>query len=623
MFEQELKQAIETGNLTDVVNYAKSDTINKIYFSNDNDDDDQGKGATPLTLACTKWLSATNAAEQSTFKEIIKHLLGLGADIDLADRTRLIPRTIIGNEPDVIAIVASRIQSTPQQSSSSTAYALGQLGTDVPEPAAESRDIKRRRIATTTSEESPEKTALQTTGAVGAASHTQSPDSEKGISDTSLSTDLEDSKVIVNKSRELRFIIPRILSKEGNFEPGFHEVAIDTTNRPDTYLKSEGQGDHTTAYIAVMEMLLSAIAGENIQDVPETLYELAKCFLSEANYEALEKVKNSFAKSLQEHVISRAERKQLTKAMRVIAKSDKRLELSTQLQQAFSVIEAQRAKVKNVIKEQEQTLLLEGVCQIGETIVKFHQNDPLAVLTKKRVEGADARPGSEGNRVKTAMLYLKLLNHLIELKNKMPQGVSDIDKKAQQELLEDYQEIFTDIIRATKPIIKSETKIDENFNAFIESIFNYQGPKINLTDSKIVWPNQIDLNNIKVEVLGRLLNDLFDFRFVDRDAEKNATDKGNLIIIAVKHVVCLFMAFKQFNKFSAAMKENVILQFSHMIIEDVSNGGQGWKKYTSKKGTLDAQILCQDILKLIRFENDHCQWVAEQSNNPSTTSGLS
>jgi hypothetical protein len=621
MFEQELKQAIETGNLADVIKYAKSDTINKIYFSNVNDDDDQGTGATPLTFACTKWLSAANAIEKATFKEIIQHFLALGADIDLADKTGFIPRTIIGSKPEFITNIASTIQSSLHQSVSSTAYTLGQLGSDVSEPAV-GGDIKRRRIATTTSEESPEKTAVQSTSAVGAASHTQSPDSEKGISDTSLSTDLEDSKVIANKSRELRFIIPRVLSKEGNFELGFHEVAIDTANRPDTYLKSEGQGDHTTAYIAVMEMLLSAIVGENIQDVPEILYELAKCFLAEDNYEALETVKNSFAESLREHVINRTERKQLTKAMRVIAKSDKRQELSTQLQQAFSVIEAQRAKVKNVIKEQEQVLLLEGVCQIGETIVKFHQNDSLAVLSKKRVEGAATRPGSEGNRVKTAMLYLKLLNHLIELKNKMPQGGSDADKKTQQELLEDYQEIFTDIIRATKPTIKLETKIDENFNDFLELVFNYQGPKITLFDSKSIWPNQIDLKNIQFDALGRLFNDLFDFRFVARDLAQIEDDRLKLPNIAAKHIVCLFMAFKQLNNFEPTIKQNVVLQFSHMIIEDVNHGGQGWKKCPSGSGTLDAPTLFQDIIKFIRFEKDCCKWIHEDSDQPILASTI-
>jgi hypothetical protein len=269
----------------------------------------------------------------------------------------------------------------------------------------------------------------------------ESPDSGKNASDT-LSSDEEEFMMRVSKNAGLRFVIPRILSDEGDFAPCFKEVVIDTSNRLDTHLKSDGQGDHTTAYIAIMEMLVSAIAGEDIQTVPETLCELAKSFLDQEDYNYLETVKASVTQSLRENVISRSERKQLTNAMRVIAYSEKK-NLSREQQQASSIIDAQRKKLKTVIKQQEQVFLLEVVCRIGETIVAHHQNDPLAVVSKKRVKGTAERPGGEGNRVKMAMLNLKLLNHLIALKNKMAQVSLDNDR---QELLEDYQEIFTDII---------------------------------------------------------------------------------------------------------------------------------------------------------------------------------
>jgi hypothetical protein len=173
------------------------------------------------------------------------------------------------------------------------------------------------------------------------------------------------------------------------------------------------------------------------------------------------------------------------------------------------------------------------------------------------------------------------------------------------------------LFRAAKPNIKKEETIDENFNDFLKLVFNYAGPPIKLTDNKAAWPNQIGINNLKLNAVGRLLNDLFDFRFVAGTDKQINLDRENLPKIVVKHVVCLFMAFKQFNNFELAMKKEVVLQFAHMIIEDVSNGGQDWKKYSSQGMALDAQMLYQDVIKDIQFEQNSCRWIQEESSKPA------
>jgi len=109
----ELKKAIGCSNLTDVIKYADALSINSIHFSND-DDDDEGTGATPLTFACTQWSARNNSEEKASLKQIIIHLLQLGANIHLADKNGIIPYNIIGREPD-LSTNQTHISSTTDQ----------------------------------------------------------------------------------------------------------------------------------------------------------------------------------------------------------------------------------------------------------------------------------------------------------------------------------------------------------------------------------------------------------------------------------------------------------------------------------------------------------------------------
>jgi hypothetical protein len=100
---EELKQAIEMGDLEGVRNHAHAAEVNTIFFP---------EGSTPLTFASKKWLSSSNEAERSGYKAIILLLLDLGANVHMPDTNGLNPHDIIGNEPDVITILSSKIQST-------------------------------------------------------------------------------------------------------------------------------------------------------------------------------------------------------------------------------------------------------------------------------------------------------------------------------------------------------------------------------------------------------------------------------------------------------------------------------------------------------------------------------
>ena len=103
--------------------------------------------------------------------------------------------------------------------------------------------------------------------------------SESATTKTTLSSDPVEQQATITKEREIRFIFPQTISATGQVLAPFVKLSVDVTHRPDTVLKGSEQGDHTTAYILIMEMLFAAVRGENIKEVPDILRNLAKCFL--------------------------------------------------------------------------------------------------------------------------------------------------------------------------------------------------------------------------------------------------------------------------------------------------------------------------------------------------------
>lgn len=392
------------------------------------------------------------------------------------------------------------------------------------------------------------------TGKVQAALSPEKPrrlsnNSESATTKTTLSSDPAEQQAAITKERETRFIFPQTISAAGQVLAPFVKLSVDVTHRPDTTLKGGEQGDHTTAYILIMEMLFAAVRGENIKDVPDILRNLAKCFLEKEHYQELDTFVDSFTASATAHVMTRVDRKQLTKEMR---------------NSSSEFLKAHYEKTKSIIKEHEQLLLSAAVCQIGEMIISKHQQSPLAAMPKIRVENTEERPGHESTRVKKSMLHLKLLNHLIAFK-----------QSSQPEALEDCQEIFDDIIRSSNASIQREDKVTEIFNEFLTNTgLPILGRKKTLKSLDAKWLDSIDLNNINLSAIAELFNGLFDFRYVATGDNNESYDE--LLKIAPKHIDCILTAFKQLHALAEDSKNKMVLGFAGALLKPINQGGQGW-----------------------------------------------
>ena len=250
--------------------------------------------------------------------------------------------------------------------------------------------------------------------------------------------------------------------------------------------------------------------------------------------------------------MTRADRKQLTREMR---------------NSNSEFLKAHYEKTKSIIKEHEQLLLSAAVCQIGEMIISKHQQSPLAAMPKLRVENTEDRPDHESTRVKKSMLHLKLLNHLIALK-----------QSSQPEALEDCQEIFDDIIRSSNASIQREDKVTEIFNEFLTNAgLPILGRKKTLKSLDAKWFDSIDLNNINLSAVAELFNGLFDFRYIATEDQKRAYD--DLTEISSKHIDCILIAFKQLNTLSEDTKNKTIAAFARTLLKPINQGVQGWGEH--------------------------------------------
>lgn len=601
MQEVELKNAINRGDLAEVTRLLQSDLSININFNFDTI-------GTPLFLAYIKYSTETDLVQKKKFKEMIKCLLTHGANAMIPIPDGRILADILREDHDLAECISSHSTST----TSSTKRIFDLIPTTSP---ATNKNVPSKRARKSSASDLGKGADADADD----ASHALTSTSLKHNSPLSATSDTSGSeayKAEIEKTSDVHFIVPRLFSDNGTFAPSYRAFDLNTVTRSDTHLGNEGQGDHTTAYNVIMDMLFSAIEGENLKDIPDILCELGKCFLAQPDYKILEEIKSTFFKNIQQHIIERDQRKQLTKALRILEKHSKNTDNSATTDDTDSLLAATKivtsigeSKIKAVIKEHEQLLLLNGISLIGETLVKCHQNDRLAVISKVRVEKTVGRLGGEGTRVSTAMRQLKILNHLLYMK-RIVDIENNPDKKEQ--LLQNYRRIFLRIIKTSKPTITKNETLDRNFNEALQEIElpvvainkNASSP---LEGVNLTWLASINLSNIKLNLMGKLFNDLFDFRFVKhKNPEIIEEDRNDLAKIAAKHIVCIFKAFKFLNSLNESIKLQMIKNFCEVIIKDVSQGGQGWGQCKIANIPYTANQLYDEIKAHIDFNNNNC-----------------
>ena len=393
-------------------------------------------------------------------------------------------------------------------------------------------------------------------------------------------------------------------------------IIVNSGQRPDTAI-SGSQGDHITAYTALLQMVCSIVDGEDVHEAPHMLYETAKCFIS--NPDRLREFNKLFLKrqqEVEEQFFPREIRKSLTYSLRKIQKHASNLFSinNAELKKAIQILCRTGAEnslnvdqLRDAIKFGNQSLFAQLVVEVGNQLLKDYNKEETSALPKINVAERDTR---EGNRVKNAMKILRLLNKLIGFKQEM-EIISNNDKKKVEE---DFKFVCKNIIQTTIPNIKD---FDKQFNRFLFTLGLIREKDIHIGLENIEKNiNKIDLSKIKFEMIGKLFNDLFDFKHKNVEVFKRGQHDGEIVNgkivfqdpedvlykVTKRHVNFMYIAFKNLNilsKFDKQAEEKVIKGFLELVVKNPqgNDNAQGWGNYSIiPEGEIEEVRLSVDLI---------------------------
>ena len=397
-------------------------------------------------------------------------------------------------------------------------------------------------------------------------------------------------------------------------------IIINREQRPATGI-SGSQGDHVTAYTVLLQTICGLIDGEEVHEAPRILYETTNCFLE--HFEDLQfksyKTKRSISfedklREVQAKFFPKTIRKKLIDSLKAIQSSVVAVNDTDDLElaKALKFIKSDNVrgkkklnidKLRSCIKRSNQELFAQVVVDLGEQILKQYNQQSTAAFPKLK-ENYGKNTG-EGTRVKMAMLHLRLLNKLLKLKN-------NINKTE----LVDFKIVCRDIIKAAMPQIKDEQIINNKFNNFLNLLFNFD--KKFKTKKAIIdlsnieeYLDQININYLKTKEVGRLFNDLFDFKQSKISQMKLGDPLACLYEVTARHTNFMFKAFNNLTMLPVKLKEEIIDGFYEEIIEkshDANDNYQGWSEWliynqTTGKTTCFSK---QDLAKGVgEYNNSH------------------
>jgi hypothetical protein len=378
----------------------------------------------------------------------------------------------------------------------------------------------------------------------------------------------------------------------------------------------------------VLEILISAIEGENIKEIPYILTELSKCFMAPFDYGELEVLRKKYDEIISRNTISRSDRKDFTAAVKLLQDTDfttvtgetkeedeaKKKDL-TKTFRAIKKVPVEQ--LKKIIKRDESRLSADAVVDIGYKLISLHQHDPLSAISKTRKKGqiiqssnsaaaatTSTKGDAEGARVKEAMRDLRILNHLIALKESVELLIPSTNSAEIEEKLTEYQATFTNIIRAAYPSTSRPETIANNFSKILRGMGIEAGIDKKSIETIVTkdWIKSLDFSKVKTESLGKLANDIFDFEYVSSAAiSEQEHDYENLKALSARTIVCIFSAFKHLGKLPENVRKNMIEDFADKICSPKSNyggkvkGGQGWHEYKFPDPSLAIQGTLQTL----------------------------
>lgn len=389
-------------------------------------------------------------------------------------------------------------------------------------------------------------------------------------------------------------------------------IIVNREQRPATYI-SGSQGDHVTAYTVLLQTICNLLDGEEERHAPKMLYEAVNCFFEDmAIFKFKSKENGKFIdfanrlKEIESQLFSKKARRKLTNLLSIIQDSPVALIKTKQkiIKESLEFIRScnkkgQRRlnikKLTNSIKRSNRVIFAQLVVELGEQILEKYNKQSTAALPKL-IECHENVIG-EGARVKLAMLNLKLLNRFLQLK-------TTVNELHLNSLIEDFKITCRTIIKGSFPHIRLFYSINKKFNDFLIMFFKINATKINL-DNIAIYLDDININqDIKPKVIGKLFNDLFDFkqnriRKIRQDncghnieQEGQIVDNGNKIAlqdplrclyeVTARHQKFMFTAFNGINNLPMSLRKKILDGFYDKIIEKSCNqhdNYQGWGQW--------------------------------------------
>ena len=378
-------------------------------------------------------------------------------------------------------------------------------------------------------------------------------------------------------------------------------IIVNRDQRPATGI-SGSQGDHVTAYTVLLQTICGLIDGEEVHDAPKILYDATSCFLEDFEGLEFKSYKTgqtiSFESKLREvqaKFFPKQIRKKLTNSLKTIQNITAEINHINvpELKDALSFIRScSRSgkkklnidKLKSCVKRSNQELFAQLVVDLGEQVLKKYNQQSTAAFPKLKEDYG--KNTGEGTRVKTAMLNLRLLNKLLKLK-----------KNTNESNINDFKTICNDIIKAAMPQIKDEQIVNAKFSNCLNLLFNlddqFKKKKIKIDLNNIgEYLDQIDIDkSIKAKEVGKLFNDLFDFKLNKISHMKLSDPLVCLYEVTARHTNFIFKAFNNLISLPIEVRTKIIDGFHEKVIEkaiSASDNCQGWGEWLIYNPTIGA-----------------------------------
>ncbi len=371
-------------------------------------------------------------------------------------------------------------------------------------------------------------------------------------------------------ARGEKIIISARVTPEGDIE-----VMI-SNDRPEAQVvgaaSRKSQGDHVTAYINFLEMICIAVEGEEINTIPSRIQEIAISTLDEDKHDSFQGLLQVVEEKQLERV-DREDRKELTALLRKLHKESEALE--DVLEGKYLAIierllnEKGILKIKNSMKDGERLVIIDAIERVGTAFIETIQTTEGIAFEKtpKEDQSAEQKAASraEGSRVKMASYGLRSFCRILSAKKQLETVDDVMEEKIVAEFFDDYNEPHSKLKSGIKQILPSEAtqpKKGKRAKGQVDST-----PQKSLEQ----WAQEIEKSSA-LENVGKLFGDMFDFSYEKHEDDDNPEQL--LYKVTARHLVIMFIAFKQLQELSKEEQKIIIDSFLNTVLEN-----QHWKKF--------------------------------------------